>query len=397
MKTQLFVSFLARKAMIKKTGMVPIYCRVKYSDTTVQFSTKMDVLYINWDSKRTRVKGNSKKAMNLKLETLRISIIEKYDELIRTNVIITAKIIVDYYKNNTLIMNSVINVFKQHNENMKSLIGIEYSYGSYKNYKTTLKHLIKYINTKYNTNDIFLNKINYDFIYNFSQFLLLHTECNHNGMMKHIQRFKKITNFCIKNNYITKDPFFGFKISFKKSNRVYVTNNELHTLQSITLNSSLSKVRDIFLFACYTGLSYIDLYNLSLKNITKGIDNLQWIYVKRKKTNIPSNIPILPAAFSILKRYKEEKNINRIFPMISNQKINKALKEISNLCNFNKKLTFHSARHTFATTVTLTNGVPIESVSRMLGHNNIKTTQIYAQVIDSKISSDMLILRQKFI
>jgi len=397
MKTQLFVSFLARKAMIKKTGMVPIYCRVRYSDTTAQFSTKIDVPYINWDSKRTRVKGNSKKAMNLKLETLRISIIEKYDELIRTNVIITAKTIIDYYKNNTLIMNSVINVFKQHNTNMKSLIGIEYSFGSYKNYKTTLKHLIKYINTKYNANDIFLNKINYDFIYNFSQFLLLHTECNHNGMMKHIQRFKKITNFCIKNNYITNDPFVGFKISFKKSNCVYINKDELHTLKNITLNSSLSKVRDIFLFACYTGLSYIDLYNLSLKNIRKGNDNLQWVYVKRHKTNIPSNIPILPPAFSILKKYKKEKNINRIFPMISNQKTNKALKEIAHLCNFNKKLTFHSARHTFATTVTLTNGVPIETVSKMLGHNNIKTTQIYAQVIDSKISSDMLKLRQKFI
>ena len=396
MKTQLFVSFLARKAMSKKTGMVPIYCRVRYGDTTAQFSTKIDVPYINWDSKRTRVKGNSKKAMNLKLETLRISIIEKYDALIKTNVIITAKTIIDYYKNDTLIMNSVINVFKQHNTNMKSLIGIEYSYGSYKNYKTTLKHLIKYINTKYNANDIFLNKINYDFIYNFSQFLLLHTECNHNGMMKHIQRFKKITNFCIKNDYITNDPFAGFKISFKKSNRVYINKQELHTLKNITLNDSLSKVRDIFLFACYTGLSYIDLYNLSLKNIRKGYDNLQWIYVKRHKTNIPSNIPILPPAFSILKKYKKQKNINRIFPMISNQKMNKALKEIAHLCNFNKKLTFHSARHTFATTVTLTNGVPIETVSKMLGHNNIKTTQLYARVIDSKISSDMLILRQKF-
>ena len=396
MKTQLFVSFLARKAMIKKTGMVPIYCRVRYGDTTAQFSTKIDVPYINWDSKRTRVKGNSKKAMNLKLETLRISIIEKYDALIKTNVIITAKTIIDYYKNDTLIMNSIINVFKQHNTNMKSLIGIEYSYGSYKNYKTTLKHLIKYINTKYNANDIFLNKINYDFIYNFSQFLLLHTECNHNGMMKHIQRFKKITNFCINNNYITNDPFAGFKISFKKSNRVYINKQELHTLKNITLNDSLSKVRDIFLFACYTGLSYIDLYNLSLKNIRKGYDNLQWVYVKRHKTNIPSNIPILPPAFSILKKYKKQKNINRIFPMISNQKMNKALKEIAHLCNFNKKLTFHSARHTFATTVTLTNGVPIETVSKMLGHNNIKTTQLYARVIDSKISSDMLILRQKF-
>ncbi|SVC79044.1 uncharacterized protein METZ01_LOCUS331898, partial [marine metagenome] len=320
MKTQLFVSFLARKAMSKKTGMVPIYCRVRYGDTTAQFSTKIDVPYINWDSKRTRVKGNSKKAMNLKLETLRISIIEKYDALIKTNVIITAKTIIDYYKNDTLIMNSVINVFKQHNTNMKSLIGIEYSYGSYKNYKTTLKHLIKYINTKYNANDIFLNKINYDFIYNFSQFLLLHTECNHNGMMKHIQRFKKITNFCIKNNYITNDPFAGFKISFKKSNRVYINKDELHILKNITLNDSLSKVRDIFFFACYTGLSYIDLYNLSLKNIRKGYDNLQWIYVKRHKTNIPSNIPILPYAFSILKKYKKQKNINRIFPMISNQK-----------------------------------------------------------------------------
>jgi len=396
MKTQLFVSFLARKAMIKKTGMVPIYCRVRYSDTTAQFSTKIDVLYINWDSKRTRVKGNRKKAMNLKLETLRISIIEKYDALIKTNVIITAKTIIDYYKNDTLIMNSVINVFKQHNTNMKSLIGIEYSFGSYKNYKTTLKHLIKYINTKYNANDLFLNKINYDFIYNFSQFLLLHTECNHNGMMKHIQRFKKITNFCIKNNYITKDPFVGFKISFKKSNRVYINKDELETLKNITLNNNLNKVRDVFLFSCYTGLSYIDLYNLSLKNIRKGNDNLQWVYVKRHKTNIPSNIPILPPAFSILKKYKKQKNVNRIFPMISNQKINKALKEIAHLCNFNKKLTFHSARHTFATTVTLTNGVPIETVSKMLGHNNIKTTQIYARVIDSKVSQDMLILRQKF-
>jgi site-specific recombinase XerD len=163
------------------------------------------------------------------------------------------------------------------------------------------------------------------------------------------------------------------------------------------LNNNLNKVRDVFLFSCYTGLSYIDLYNLSLKNIRKGYDGLQWIFVKRQKTDIPSTLPILPYAFSILKKYKKEKNVNRIFPMISNQKTNKALKEIAHLCNFNKKLTFHSARHTFATTITLTNGVPIESVSKMLGHNNIKTTQIYARVIESKISSDMLKLRKKSI
>lgn len=397
MKKQLFVSFFARKALTKKTGMVPIYCKVRYNDTTVQFYTQIDILYINWDSKRTRVRGNSKKALNLELETIRVDIIEKYNALIKTNVIISAKTVFDFYKNNTLIMNSIINVFKQHNENMKSLIGIQYSFGSYKNYITTIKHLKNYIKKIYNANDISLTQINYNFIYNFSQFILLNTECTHNGMMKHIQRFKKITNFCIKNNYITKDPFVGFKISFKKTNRVYINKEELYILKNIKLNNSLNKVRDIFLFACYTGLSYIDLYNLSLKNIIKGYDGLQWIFVKRQKTDIPSNLPILPYAFSILKKYKKEKNINRIFPMISNQKTNKALKEIAHLCNFNKKLTFHSARHTFATTITLTNGVPIESVSKMLGHNNIKTTQIYAQVIESKISSDMLKLRQKSI
>ena len=294
-------------------------------------------------------------------------------------------------------MNSIINVFKQHNENMKSLIGIQYSYGSYKNYITTIKHLKNYIKKIYNANDISLTQINYNFIYNFSQFILLNTECTHNGMMKHIQRFKKITNFCIKNNYITKDPFVGFKISFKKTNRVYINKEELYILKNIKLNSSLNKVRDIFLFACYTGLSYIDLYNLNIKNIQKGNDGLQWIYIKRHKTDIPSNVPILPYALYILDIYKKHKNTNRIFPMISNQKTNKALKEIARLCGFNKKLTFHSARHTFATTITLTNGVPIETVSKMLGHNNIKTTQIYAQVIESKISSDMLKLRHKSI
>ena len=397
MKKQILVSFLARKTLKKKNGMIPVYCRIRYDNRIAQFNTKIDVFGANWDSQTTRVIGNNSKSVNIQLEKIRIDIIKKYELLYKTNIIITAKTILDLYKNNSLLMDGIMNVFKQHNKNMKSLIGIEYSKGSYKNYITTIKHLKNYIKTKFNTDDISLNKLNYDFVYNFSHYILLNTKCTHNGMMKHIQRLKKITNFCIKNNYITNDPFVGFKISFKKTNRVYINKDELYILKNIKLNSSLNKVRDIFLFACYTGLSYIDLYNLNIKNIQKGNDGLQWIYIKRHKTDIPSNVPILPYALYILDIYKKHKNTNRIFPMISNQKTNKALKEIARLCNFNKKLTFHSARHTFATTITLTNGVPIETVSKMLGHNNIKTTQIYAQVIESKISSDMLKLRQKSI
>jgi site-specific recombinase XerD len=397
MKKQILVSFLARKTLKKKNGMIPVYCRIRYDNRIAQFNTKIDVFGANWDSQTTRVIGNNSKSVNIQLEKIRIDIIKKYELLYKTNIIITAKTILDLYKNNSLLMDGIMNVFKQHNKNMKSLIGIEYSKGSYKNYITTIKHLKNYIKTKFNTDDISLNKLNYDFVYNFSHYILLNTKCTHNGMMKHIQRLKKITNFCIKNNYITNDPFISFKIKFKKSNRVYVNNEELHTLKNIKLNKSLNKIRDIFLFACYTGLSYIDLYNLNIKNIQIGDDNLKWIFIKRHKTDIPSNVPILPPALIILNKYKTQNNINGIFPMISNQKTNIALKEIARLCNFNKKLTFHCARHTFATTITLTNGVPIETVSKMLGHNNIKTTQIYARVIDSKISADMMKLRQKFI
>ena len=396
MKKQILVSFLARKTLKKKNGMIPVYCRIRYDNRIAQFNTKIDVFGANWDSQTTRVIGNNSKSVNIQLEKIRIDIIKKYELLYKTNIIITAKTILDLYKNNSLLMDGIMNVFKQHNKNMKSLIGIEYSKGSYKNYITTIKHLKNYIKTKFNTDDISLNKLNYDFVYNFSHYILLNTKCTHNGMMKHIQRLKKITNFCIKNNYITNDPFIGFKIKFKKSNRVYINNEELYILKSIKLNKSLNKIRDIFLFACYTGLSYIDLYNLNIKNIQIGDDNLKWIFIKRHKTDIPSNLPILPPALTILNKYKTQNNINGIFPMISNQKTNIALKEIARLCNFNKKLTFHCARHTFATTITLTNGVPIETVSKMLGHNNIKTTQIYARVIDSKISADMMKLRQKF-
>ena len=397
MKKQILVSFLARKTLKKKNGMIPVYCRIRYDNRIAQFNTKIDVFGANWDSQTTRVIGNNSKSVNIQLEKIRIDIIKKYELLYKTNIIITAKTILDLYKNNSLLMDGIMNVFKQHNKNMKSLIGIEYSKGSYKNYITTIKHLKNYIKTKFNTDDISLNKLNYDFVYNFSHYILLNTKCTHNGMMKHIQRLKKITNFCIKNNYITNDPFISFKIKFKKSNRVYINNEELHILKNIKLNKSLNKIRDIFLFACYTGLSYIDLYNLNIKNIQIGDDNLKWIFIKRHKTDIPSNVPILPPALTILNKYKTHNYINGIFPMISNQKTNIALKEIARLCNFNKKLTFHCARHTFATTITLTNGVPIETVSKMLGHNNIKTTQIYARVIDSKISADMMKLRQKFI
>ena len=396
MKNKLSVSFIARKALQKKNGYIPIYCKVRYNKISIQFNTKMDLLYSEWDSANTRAIGLNKNHINIELETIRVNIIEKYNELIKTNVIITCKVIVEYYKNDSMIMNTIINVFEEHNKHMKSLIDKQYSYGTYKNYINTLKRLKEFIKKTYKEDDMSISKINYDFLYKFSQYILIESQCTNNGMMKHMQRLKKVTNLCIKNQYITYDPFNGFHINLKPSNRMYLTMDELHTITDLELNESLMKVRDVFLCACYTGLSYADIKKLNKTHIKKGDDNFMWIYINRDKTNIPCNIPLLPKAESLINKYMELCNSDVIFPVISNQKTNKYLKQIASICGIDKNITFHSARHTFATTITLCNGMPIETVSKMLGHNNIKTTQIYARVIDSKVSSDMQVLRQKF-
>ncbi len=203
----------------------------------------------------------------------------------------------------------------------------------------------------------------------------------------------------VKNEWLEKDPFENFKVTLKQVDREFLTEDELLKIESKEFYlPRLAQVRDIFVFSCYTGLAYIDVAKLTSDNIRKGIDGELWINIHRHKTDTPSNIPLLPKAVEIIEKYKDNAavvNKAGILPMLSNQKLNSYLKEIDDLCGIQKNLTFHLARHTFATTVTLTNGVPIESVSSMLGHTSIKTTQIYAKVVQKKVSEDMKALKLK--
>lgn len=198
---------------------------------------------------------------------------------------------------------------------------------------------------------------------------------------------------------MTVDPYINYKPKTQKVHRVALTKEELNALaeKQITIER-LKLVKDIFLFSCYTGLAYVDVRKLKRSEIIKGIDGENWIYTNRQKTDTLSRIPLLPPALAIMKAYQEHPQCtveDCLLPVMSNQKMNAYLKEISDLCGITKNLTFHIARHTFATTVTLNNGVPIESVAKMMGHTSIKTTQIYAKVMDHKISSDMQRLREK--
>jgi integrase len=196
-----------------------------------------------------------------------------------------------------------------------------------------------------------------------------------------------------------KRPFIAHKAKFIKVEREFLSKDELFKIENKNFSiERLDYVKDLFIFSCYTGLAYIDVTRLTPNNIQKGIDGLNWIYTTRKKTLNPVRVPILQQVVKIIEKYKEHsraKVTGTIFPIISNQKLNSYLKEIADLCGINKNLTFHLARHTFATTIALTNGVPIESVSKMLGHSDLRTTQIYAKVVERKISEDMSNLQKK--
>jgi integrase/recombinase XerD len=272
-----------------------------------------------------------------------------------------------------------------------------------RSYKTSQRYILEFIKSKYKTSDVYLENLNYQFIIGFENFLRNYVckkslrKIGNNTTIKHIKRLRKMINMAIALEWLNKDPFIKFKAKLEKREREFLTQIELEFIEDYESKiSRLDLVKDLFLFSCYTGIAYVDIMELTNKNILKGIDGNLWIETTRVKTKTTVRLPLLEVPETILSKYKTDIRaiaIDKLFPKISNQKLNSYLKEIADLCGITKNLTFHMARHTFATTVALTNGVPIESVSKMLGHTKLTTTQIYAKVIESKVREDMSRLR----
>ena len=277
--------------------------------------------------------------------------------------------------------------------------------GTMAHYQTTYRYLNKFLLNQLKVDNIFIKKIDYKFITEFDAFLRAYQpvdhqkRLSHNVVMKHLARLKKILGLAKKIGWIEKHPFDNYTISYTKVDRGHLSEEDISNIRSKKLsNERLAFTRDLFVFSCYTGLSYIDVAELKPEHIVKGIDGGLWIFTKRHKTDTTIHIPILPEALEIIERYQEHPRAlhkGLAFPIISNQKLNSYLKEIGDICNINKNITFHLARHTFATTITLSNGVPIETVSKLLGHTKLSTTQIYARVLDHKIGNDMQDLKHK--
>ena len=402
MNSAVSILFYIKRAKINVDGVCPIYTRVTINSKRFEFSTNKFISPDKWSTEGAKVKGNSEDArsINNQLDIIKNQIMDAEKRLYMKEIQINSENLRNELFGIKERERLLIPIFTEHNRKIKELVGSEYAPGTLERYETSLKHTKDFLQWKYKVSDINIEKIDHAFITEYEFYLRTERKCANNTAVKYIKNFHKIINICLANGWLTKDPFANYKAKVKEVIREFLTEQEIQSLmEKEFVSERLELVRDIFVFSCFTGLAYIDVKQLTPDNIVLGIDGDKWINKNRQKTDTNSKIPLLPTAQYIMDKYSDypvNKNKGTILPILSNQKMNSYLKEIATVCGINKELTFHIARHTFATTVTLSNGVPIETVSKMLGHTNLKTTQHYAKILDKKISEDMKILKDKF-
>ena len=396
------IQFIIRKNKTRD-GQAPIYVKVTVNGKSIEISLRRWILLTDWNSIKGVAKGSrpEHKALNLYFEKVRKMILEIYEELQTSKKLITAQNIKSIFLGEDQTEFTLCKLMDYHNQNSTESL----THGTLKNYFTTQKYIKKYLKERLKKDDVFLSELTYKFITSFEYFLRItasfnpHQPLTNNGIMKHMERLRKMVTMAVKLEWMEKDPFTNYKLKFSKTERGYLTLEELTAIENKKFTiPRLQLVQDLFIFSCYTGLSYIDTVNLTPDKINIGIDGEQWIISKRQKSDEQFKVPLLSPALAIIEKYKDHPQAiakGKLLPGMSNQKLNSYLKEIADVCGIEKNMTFHLARHTFATTVTLSNGVPLETVSKLLGHSKITTTQIYAKVIERKVSDDMMNLRQK--
>lgn len=386
----------------KKNDDALLYARITVDQKRLNISLKKKIPIALWDAQKKKAKGNSAIArqINEYLAQVNAQLFQCYQDLKFQNQLISAQLIKSTFLGEGENHKTLNNLIEYHANKISNTLAP----GSIRNFGITEGYIAKFLQQKKKTTDIYLNQLDYKFICDFENYLHGYWPTGHpkamgqNTVMKHIQRFRKMVTLAYHLEWISKDPFIRWKPTFEKTQREFLSENELSNIETYHFPiERLERVRDLFVFSCYTGISYIDLITLTKENVHLGIDGNKWIITKRKKTKTPVKIPLLDKALDLITKYEGHPMTqvsNTLFPVITNEKLNFYLKEIAEAAGITKNLTFHMARHTFATTVTLTNGVPIETVSKMLGHTKIATTQIYARVIERKVSDDMNALKE---
>jgi len=402
MKTNFSLLFYLKKQKNYVSGNVPIYMRITVEGNRAEIATNRDCDPRRWNAKGGRAIGSKEeiKVLNTHLDQLQNAVYYAHQRVFDMGLPTTADAIKSCYLGTLENSHTLLEAVADHNFKMEQLVGKDYVRGTLNRYRVLETHLKVFIRLKYRVADMDIKSIDQAFLNGFDHYLRSDKNCANNYVVKNIKNLGKILRICLENEWIVKSPFTAYKGKTKNADRFYLNKEELLQIAGKEFASErLRQVRDVFIFCCFTGLAYVDVFKLKHENIRKGIDGERWIFTNRQKTKTRSSVPLLPTAVEIVDRYASNKvclNKGLLLPVPSNQKMNEYLKEIANLVGIENKLTSHIARHTFATTVTLLNGVPIESVSKMLGHTNIRTTQHYAKILDIKVSEDMALLKKKF-
>lgn len=389
------ILFFLRRIRTNKNGEHPIYCRLTIQGKSKEFSTNVWIANEKWNPTSAKLIGSneSAKTANYTLNSIKQNLQSIRTELLSNGKSVSAETIVNAHLGKESNQNTLMQIHEYYNEqHIKPLIGKDYALGTYKRFVTSLSHIKEFMNYKYKITDIPLKELDYPFAADYDFYLRTKRECANNSTIKYIKNLKTVINYAVNRGWIGNNPLDKYTEKLSRVEKEFLTFKELSAIENkIFDNERLSEVRDCFIFCCYTGLAYADSAKLSKENITLNADGKKQISIKRTKTDIAANVPLLSKALAIIEKYEENEYCiykNRLLPLKTNQKQNEYLKEIADLCGVNKKLTTHTARHTFATLM-ITNGVSVESVSSMLGHTNIRTTQIYAKIVNEKVFNEM--------
>lgn len=400
-RTTYNVSFVLRKNKRLRNDEIPLVVRITLNGSRAEFNAKFSVKPESWNSKKCMVTGSSSQArkINSYIEQLKISLYDSMRDLEERGVEISAENI----KNNYLGLiehkqKTLLSLYNEHNEKMNELIGRGYAFSTLQKHLTTVEHLKTFVQKKYKSEDMLIEKVNNEFVTEFEFYLKSEKNISNNTTIKYLKNLGKIIRSALNAGYIKRNPFEGVKYHTEEVERNFLDKSEIQLLIDKKFpNKRLEQIKDVFLFCCFTGLAFADVKALTTECLYTPNENEIWIKKKRQKTKKWFHLPLLPQAKAIIDKYAHHKIREKglLLPVPTNQKMNAYLKEIADLTGINKNLTTHCARHTFATTVTLANGVSMESVSKMLGHSSILMTKLYARVLDETIDREMKGLENK--
>jgi len=402
MKQTFNVLFFIRKTKLKKSGDTPIMLRITIEGQLVEMQLKRDVKPNFWNQNKERCTGKDSTSLEINryLESVKLRLFEIHRKMEEEGKYISSMEIKRKFLRLDEEHKMLFQVFQEHNDKCRELIGKDYAKVTISRFDTCLKYMKEMALKQYHLKDIPLKEVNHAFIQDYIHFLKVEKNLSENTLIRYMKVIKKITNMALANEWMSKNPFVNIKFHEQEVHKEFLTKEELKTLSTKEFDiPRLDLVRDIFLFQCWTGLAFIDVSELTEEHIVPDNEGNLWIRKARQKTKIMCNIPLLDIPLQILEKYKEHPLCQKkgvLLPVMVNQKMNSYLKEIAICCGIKKNLSTHTGRHTFSTTVALANNVSLENVAKMLGHANTKMTQRYAKVLDQSILRDMQGVKKSF-